>query len=683
MKKLFLLLIFSSFLFADHTLNIYENITFIKDPSDIEKFFPKTIDEVENEKTSTIESFNKQIHSLVNETTYTFDNTARLFDLAFGILHNKTALLEMLSLTYQDKNIREKASNSLVEIVNTSTSSIYNNPKIYDEFVSIDQKKLTPEHKYYVQETKKELESMGLSYPLEKRKKIIALTKEIVNLSEKFSNNIKESSPTFTVSLEELKGMDHDFIRSLKKDEKGNYILNTDYPIAFPIFSHCQVESTRKKMYQAFNKRGFPENIELLKQISKKRHKLANMLGYDSYADMELDNQMVKSSKNAKKFLNDLTKKIAPKQSYEFEILKENLPEGVVLNKKGQINPWDLEFTISSYMKNHFDVDQNEIKKYFPLEKTISGMLGIYEAFFAIKIEQIPNIKLWDKKVRLLKLTKKDSAILLGYIILDLFPRKGKFNHACAIPLLPSLKLNNKDIPSLCVVICNFPEGTDDYPSLMTLGDVNTFFHEFGHALHHTFGRTDLLLNAGLNTKLDFVELPSQLFEQWLDNKEILKLCSGHYKTNEKIPDELINKILESKTAFSGIHYMRQLMFSNYSLSIFSYPCDNIDSLWKKNKKHYIPNVSQSDYDYGYLSFGHLIGYGSRYYGYLWSKVFALDIFEKIEQQGLLNPDAGLLLVENILGKGGSLDPNILLYNYLKRKPNQKAFLKSIDIDKK
>lgn len=272
----------------------------------------------------------------------------------------------------------------------------------------------------------------------------------------------------------------------------------------------------------------------------------------------------------------------------------------------------------------------------------------------------------------------------MGSIVLDLFPREGKFPCACQTTIIPSVydKVGTR-IPAVVLVIANFSKPTADQPSLLTHREVKTFFHEFGHALHSIFGATNLFGQSGTQVKSDFIELPSQMLEQWLWDKQVLRDISSHYKTNEKLPDALIDRMIAAKNVFIGTQIDRQINMAVYSLELYSAMGDvDSDQLDKKIAGLYSPYETYIPEAHQQASFGHLVDdlYASKYYSYLWSEVFAADIFDTIKQHGLTNSEIGTKYRDTILAKGGSADPEELLVNFLGRKPTQDAFLRSLGL---
>lgn len=676
MHQLFYSLFFILSLFAEAK----PGLNIIQTTEDIRAFFPLTVEEISTKKKTWIKEFDRGINEIIDEKNPSFNTVVRKFDEVFYSLTYAIETLNGIPMVHPDPEVCKEASKAASEISKHMRDSLSSHPEIYTIISSVPTKELSIEERYLLKEFTRELKNLGLDLPKEKQKEIKHLKDEITDLEQTFARNIRESNPKVFVSNDDLKGMDEKFIQSLNQDEKGMYELNTSYPISIPVMAKCQVESTRYKLYLACTNKAFPENLPVLKDLSIKRYELANKLGFDSYAHLQLSGEMVQTPERTKEFLNNMAHSLSKKMKNEMALVKAHLPEGVQLNKEGKIDPWNMKYIMSSIEESLFKFDDEIAKDYFPLKTTFQGLMKVYESFFNLKIEEITCPKLWHEDVRLMRVKDPFSSNIHGYIVLDLHPREGKFSHACCGAIIPALKTKEGFNPALSFVICNFPKGRDNEPSLMRLNDVSTFFHEFGHALHNMLGRTEFFATAGPSTTRDFVEMPSQILEEWLNDPKILQMVSSHYKTGEKLPLDLIEKRELAKNAFTGLLWIRQIMLANFSLNFHLFPCSEPLELWEKLHNEFRPDISLSKKEHWVLSFGHLDEYAACYYGYLWSKVFALDVFEKINQEGLLNPAAGKQYTDAIIGRGGSCDPNQLLYDFLKREPNQEAFLKSIGL---
>ena len=282
-----------------------------------------------------------------------------------------------------------------------------------------------------------------------------------------------------------------------------------------------------------------------------------------------------------------------------------------------------------------------------------------------------------------MKVYNKNHSQLFGYLFLDLYPRPDKYSHAAHGTIVPGVRGEDGSrlTPNVSVVMANFPKSTKTKPSLLRRDDLQTFFHEFGHALHAMLGATHIASFAGTSVKDDFVEMPSQMLEEWLWNKDILKQISSHYQTGDSLPDELLKRIIALKRYDSGYFVTRQSFLSLVSLDYFAAGEDKDPSeIWKQLYEQINKKIAFESGSHSYASFGHLTSYGPKYYGYLWSKVFALDMFDTIKKHGLLNPEIGQKYVREVLNKGGSQDPNELLRTFLGREPTSDAFFEELGL---
>jgi len=422
-----------------------------------------------------------------------------------------------------------------------------------------------------------------------------------------------------------------------------------------------------------------------LRRLVAKRHELAVLLGFKNFAALDIDSEMAKSAERVENFLLDLIKKSTPKAKLEINLLLKELPIGITLDSNGRFDAWSLPYVKTCYKKKYLAIDEHEISEYFPVEKALDGVFSVYQQFLGLKFSISKPKWAWHEDVRLIQVNDANTSILRGYLYVDLYPRDNKYSHACQSGFIPTIKnvKTGQITPSVALIIANFPKSTQDKPALLMFDDVLTFFHEFGHAMHNMLGSTELASHAGTAVKTDFVEMPSQMFEEWLYDKKVLQQMSCHYKTGQPLPDMLIDKLIALKQFDSGMFVLRQSVLSLYALKLFSNG-ENTDphNLWQELSTNYVPFVRSEPESHFYASFGHLSSdmYASKYYNYLWAKVFALDVFYKVRKEGLLDAKVGRVLVDKILGKGGSVDPDILLKDYLGRDPNSDAFLKDLGI---
>jgi len=669
-----------------------------KEVADVVNIFPKSVADIEKRAEWAIEKTQKELDKIINlkPEERTFDNTARALDLVqveFGPVMHSFGILEMIS---PKEEIRNSCHETIIKMQQFAIDAFVNVDlyKAFKDYIELrktqseqEREKLSSEELYYLDETMREFIRDGLNLPPKELEEVKTLEKEISKLALDFDSNVAKDKSKILVDRNELDGLDEHFINNLEK-EGDKFVLKCDYPIYFEIRENCKVGNTRKKLNQLFMRRAYPKNLEILNEVIAKRDERAKKLGFKSFAHLDLDSQMVKTPERAEKFIFELAEKAQKKELKEFEVLSKKLPEDVVLNEEGKFYPWDFEYVKSCYKKKHFDVDEREIAKYFPVQKTIDGVFDIYQQFLGLKFVPIEADNLWHEDVKLIKIYDKNTGKLKGYLFLDLYPRDNKYSHACMADIIPCM--NRKDlqtgqfrrIPAVIVVIANFPKATKDRPALLKHDDVETFFHEFGHAMHGFLGCTNMASFSGTSVKRDFVEMPSQMFEEWMWDKQMLKKVSCHYETGQSLPEELIDKKIELKKFDKGHFATRQLWLASIALEYFKPGAKKDTEKIKKELHEKFRKTVAFDPDNKFqAAFGHLMGYGAKYYGYLWAKVFALDLFEQIKKEGLLNSQIGSKLVSKVLGKGGSVEPDKLLKDFLGREPNQKAFLKDLGLE--
>ncbi len=658
---------------------------------DIVGLFPSTKEMIEKtvaEVCSQIEKELERIYSIKPELR-TFDNTMRPLDLASEHLTINTSIAQILSLVSTDEIIRKTAQDALTTLTAFGVDSFTLNEKLfksceaYETLIETSSNKelLNDEQKYYVKETMRDFRREGLQLPRDKQDLVSKISKELSALEAQFDMNIAGNQRTIEVTREELTGLDDLFIQSLKKNDDGLYIVGTDYPTFTKVMEQCSVSNTRKKLYKQYSNNGYPANQEILTKLIERRDELADLLGYPSYAAYDTENMMVKTPERAQQFVDKVIKRARPKMLQESEEFKKDLPEGVSLAPDGTFYPWDLSYIINSYKKKHFKVNEAEIADYFPVEHTLPVIFSLYEKFFGISFKKVSAPEIWHKDVEFWAAYK--NSMYLGMVMLDLYPRPYKYSHRGAkATIVPSLKMpRGKYYPSVLLVIANFSPSQNGKPALLTRDDVLVFFHEFGHAIHSLLGATEFAEFSGTNVKDDFVEMPSQMLEEWIWQPEILKMLSCNYRTKDPLPDEVIHNILTMKNFHSGDYVTRQLFFASEALAFFGPGAHkDIKALDKSLFEKIRTNAWYDPDAHAYCSFIHLTGYGARYYGYMWSKVFALDLFYYIKPQGLFNSVIGEKYTRDILAPGGSQDPEEMLKNFLGREPNEDAFFKDLGI---
>ena len=652
--------------------------------------FPKDKQRLDSMVAQAVGEAEKGLEKIYRVRERTFDNTVRAFDRVASRFQIVSTVATILSLVSPDENLRAAAQEACTQLQEFAVMSFSQNKRLFQALsdykhrlekdgIFRDKEKLSAQEEYFLKETLNDYERQGLQLPEEVQKKIIVLKKELAKLELSFEMNIAKDVRFIEVTGQELKGLDKSFKKSLDKTKEGKYKVGVDYPTYRKVIEECTVSETRKKLFKEFAKRGCSSNEEVLKRVIALRDALAVILRYPSYASLDIENQMAKTPEHVEQFLYSVAGPCELKAKDEILLFKKDV-EGISLSAEGKFYPWDIAFIKNSYKKKHLATDESIIAHYFPLEYTLPALLNVYEKFFGLSFMHVDVKGLWHESVMALAVYK--DACFVGTVLLDLFPRPHKYSHAAQVSIVPTIKTRNGDFyPAVVLVMANFPCATKTMPSLFKRGDVITFFHEFGHALHSLLGTTELGLLSGTAVKNDFVEMPSQMLEEWMWDPTILKMVSKHYKTGEPLPDDLIEKIRALKNFDSGEQALRQLLFAFASLEYFK-KGENKDifGIWKRLHETFRSHIVFDEEERDYCSFGHLMGYGAKYYGYMWSKVFALDLFSYIKKFGLLDRGIGTRYVCEVIGKGGSEDPEKLLQEFLGRKPNSEAFFKDLGV---
>ena len=660
----------------------------LKTEADLAVLFPHTVQELKDRTASSIDDAKKRLATIlaVPAEERTYENTAYAFDqlCAFSPLAIWGSVVELVSMVYTDAAMRDEAREESKKITAFFVDEISNNKPLYEAlktYVANTKEDLSQEQRYFLKETLSDFKRGGLDLSDDKRAKVATLKKDLVDLGLEFEMNVASDNKTIEVTKEELAGLRDDVIANLKKTDDGKYIVGTDYPTYIPTMEDCRVEETRKKLYRAFENRAYPVNEGVLKTVIAKRDELAHELGYASFADLDLEDQMTKHPKVALNFLDELLKRCGPKEEAEFKAMAADLPESVTLMPDGKLKPWDRGYVRAQYKKKQFNLDERAVAEYFPMEKTLKSLFEIYQEFLGLTFKIKPATNLWHEDVQVIEAYDGTTQKLLGYLLIDLHPRPNKYTHACHGSVVPSVILIDGTEPyAVSLVIANFPKSTGTKPSLLRRDDVTTFFHEFGHALHGLLGRTTIASCAGTRVKRDFVEMPSQMLEEWMMEKDVLKRVSSHYVTGEPLSDELINNIIASKHFDTGSFLQRQAYLSLVSLAYFQAGADkDVAAIMRDISIATRPNSAYDDQTHMYAAFGHLTNYGPKYYGYMWSKVFALDLFSVIKAHHF-SREIGKKYVAEVLSKGGSKDPMDLLVAFLGREPRQDAFFKDMGL---
>jgi len=558
--------------------------------------------------------------------------------------------------------------------------------KVKNVFEKQSEYELTTEQQTLLSNQYKNFIRNGANLKETDKDKLRKIDAELSKLKLKFGENVLAETNNFELHItnkEELAGLPESSIEAAEltakqKDKKG-WIFTLDYPSYIPFMTYAENRGLRKKMALEFGSKGFKNNDfnneKNVIEIAGLRHQRAVLLGYDSHAHFTLEERMAESPENVITFLEDLLIKAKPAAEEDFELLKNKAKEDGVT----EIQKWDSAFYSEKLKKELFDLDQEKLKPYFKLENVINGVFEISSKLFDLNFEEIFDIDTYHNDVKTYKVTDTSNNFI-SILYADFFPREGKRNGAWMTSFKSQWKKDGENSRPHISIVCNFTKPTKTKPSLLTFNEVTTLFHEFGHALHGMLADTTYPSLSGTSVYWDFVELPSQLLENWCYEKEALNLFASHYETGESIPLDFIEKIKASSNFLEGMQTLRQLSFGLLDMGWHSKNPKNIESVFEFEKQSFkntqlyplqIENCMST-------SFSHIFqgGYSSGYYSYKWAEVLDANAFELFKEKGIFNKEVATKFKNNILMKGGTEKPMDLYVKFRGEKPSNTALLK-------
>ena len=547
--------------------------------------------------------------------------------------------------------------------------------------------KLSGEDEKLFKETLRDYRRAGLELPPDQRKEVEGLRKELSKLGTDFDSNIVKTNAPVMFSKADLEGLPESFFASpgIKTgDDVYTVMANVTWQFN-TVQENAKKEATRKQLYIVRETLAKDKNVSVLNQMLTLRNEIALRLGYKSWDDYQTEVKMAKTGTNAEKYINDLVTGIQPKFDSEIAELQK-LKAADTNDPKAKIMVWDWRYYSNQLNKQKYAVDKEALRVYFPFQKVLDGMFNIYQSIFGLKFEKIVAPYKWIDDLQLYLVTDSATGEPLGMFYLDMFPREGKFNHFAQFDIVSGKLLSNGKYQRPTVaLLCNFPPASGDVPSLMTHQDVETLFHEFGHALHSIVTRAKYGRFAGTHVPGDFVEAPSQMLQNWVWDKKVLDTFAADYRDpSKKIPTDIVKKLNDAKLANAGVLYRRQFAFASLDLALHDphpeeMPYDSVAISNPILEKVFLP-IDPSTTFVSY--FGHLNGYDAGYYGYAWADAIAADmatVFEKA-RDGYLDKQAGMKLRREIYEPGDSRDVNESIEKFLGRKQSIEPFLKKIGI---
>jgi peptidyl-dipeptidase Dcp len=638
-----------------------------------------------------IEMAKKEIAGIVkNEAKPTFKNTTEALDFTGERLNRITSIffnLNSAETNDEIQKIAQEISPWLSEFRNDITLNQALFQKVKTVFENRDLLTLSTEQKTLLEKQYKGFARNGANLNDTKKTELRKIHASLSKLSLKFGENVLAETNAFEMHLadeKQLSGLPDSAKEAAQQlaTEKGKegWVFTLDYPSYIPFLTYADHRELRKKMAVAAGKKAYQDNAfnneKIVLDIVQLRHQRANLLGYKTHAHFVLEERMAETPEKVIDFSNDLLKKAKPAAKAEFRHLENYARERDGIQ---QLQKWDGAYYSEKLKKEIYDLDQEILKPYFKLENVIDGAFTIAHRLFDLNFEAVTNIDKYHEDVKTYNVTNtKGDFIAVFYA--DFHPRKGKRNGAWMTSYKPQQIKNGKNERPHVSIVCNFTKPTATKPSLLTFNEVTTLFHEFGHALHGMLANTTYNSLSGTSVSWDFVELPSQILENWCYEKEALALFAKHYETGEMIPMEYVEKIKESASFHEGMQTLRQLSFGLLDMQWHGQDPAAIKSIASFEKTTFAdtnlyPNVEGNCMS---TAFSHIFqgGYSAGYYSYKWAEVLDADAFEYFLEKGIFNKEVATKFKENVLSKGGTEKPMTLYQRFRGKEPSPDALLK-------
>lgn len=610
-----------------------------------------------------------------------FEDTLRPLDRISDVLSKAFTDYAFMGYVHPEKKIREAAKVAEEKLSKYGTEIWFRddlNAAVKEYAATQEAVALDGELARFLEFTLRDLRRAGHDLDPETRAQVKAKTERLVELGVRFQSNIDEWEDWILVTREDLEGLPDSFIDSLEADEEtGKLKVTIAYPHLIPFLENAKRRDLREQLRFKFNTVAVEENKKLLAEAVRLRQEIAEAFGQPTWAHHRLEERMAKSPERVKGFYDDLFSPLKRKAEAEIAAMSKLLEADT---GDTAVQVWDWSYYDTQQRRTDYGVDAFEVAEYFPLPRVLEGMFELTSEMFGIRFREIDEFDAWHEDVRFYAIDDAETGEELARFYLDLFPREGKYGHAAEFPLIPSRRREDGSYQNpVCAMVANFTKPTKEAPSLLQHGEVETLFHEFGHVLHQNLGRTELARFSGTNVERDFVEAPSQIMQHWVWRVDVLKRFARHYKTGEPIPDELVDQLVAARRLNKGIFQLRQMMYGWWDQELHGRPDPDIDCISRDGSK--ISLLPHHEGTFPLASFGHLMGgYDASYYGYMWSEVFGDDMFARFEEEGVTNPEVGMAYRREVLEKGGSVDPNEMLLNFLGRPPSNEAFLRKLGI---
>ncbi len=591
----------------------------------------------------------------------TMQNTVLVYNEAMTHGENVAYQSHLLEAVHPDSAFRADCE-KISQTSNKFLDDLSLNRGVFDALKSVDVSNADSATQYFMMRTLRDFRRAGVDKDEPTRKEIAGIYEDLVKTGQDFDRNIRTDSRKIEIMPDDLAGLPDDFVKGHPLGSDGKVTLSIETPDYGPVIRYAQKTGVREKLMHESMNRGYPANMAVLDSLLSKRFRVARILGYDTWADYITEDKMIGTAKAASEFiarLNDTTMRRA-QQEYAVYLKRKQEDDP----SSTQVNRWEISYYGRLIRKRDFDFDPQEVRPYFAFESVKQGLLDVTSKMYGITYKKIANAPVWDPSVDAYEVY--DGVKLIGRFYFDLHPRPGKYNHAAKFTVRQGSK--GLQLPEHALV-CNFSGGKPGDPGLMEHTEVQTFFHEFGHLLHAIFGgQGQWEPIAGTATERDFVEAPSQMFEEWVWDPNVLRTFAKHYQTGEPIPAEMVQKMRRADAFGRALQVATQAFYSAVSLNLYNKPPIQVssDAVVAELEPKYTPVPPMPD-SHMQTSFGHLDGYSAYYYTYMWSLVISKDMFSQFDKSDLLNPAIAGRYRNVVLSPGGTRPAKDLVHDFLGR----------------
>ncbi len=618
----------------------------------------------------------------------TYDNTVRAIDDAWSRLFLEVGYPRFLADVHPDREVRQRAETLKERLSNWFTELMLREElhRAVAGYAALGED-LPAEEARLLSELLRDFRRAGMALDPESRARLKAIDFELTELSTEFSRNIRDDETIVVLTEAELAGNPPERLAQLERSGPL-YLVPTIGSVLFPLARDCDVSATRYKLNFAYDRRAGARNVALLEKILGLRAEKARILGYPTYVHYEVETKMSRTPERVAEFYADLVPKLRRKAEIELAEYTAFARE-----KTGDPNfelaPWDMAYYGNLLRKERYDLDQELVRQYFPMDAVFEAVFRISEDLFGLTITDVSETAaakgrpLWHADARLYAVHDRASGELLGEFYTDLHPRPNKYNHAAQFPLVFRKRWADGTLTlPVVALVCNFTKPTGDQPALLYHREVVTFFHEFGHCLHSILTEAELSSFAGTQVARDFVEAPSQMLENWIWDPELLASFARHHATGEPMPRSLIEAMIDARNVGAALNAEYQVYLGKMDLAFHGDPEGKVDTTAVSRAVHGQTRlVGQIEGTLQHASFGHLMGYQAGYYGYLWSLVYAQAMFEPFRLRGVMDPELGQRYRRQVLAKGGTRDALDLVREFLGYEPTSDAFLRHLGLE--